>query len=114
MKKVNGNTTATIQIRTTETNAIGEGVQQWSDALSLFGWLDYSGGQNDIAKQNAKVQETTHIFICDYQALGEVTSENARMVINDCVYQILDIDNPMFLNYHLEFYLKYIGGGQGV
>ena len=40
----------------------------------------------------------------------EITSENARMVIDGMVYEILLIDNPMNMNEHLEIYLRFIGG----
>jgi hypothetical protein len=40
----------------------------------------------------------------------DVTSENARMVIEGLVYEILLIDNPMNMNRHLEIYLRYVGG----
>ena len=36
------------------------------------------------------------------------------MIINDSVYNIQLIDDPMGLHQHLEIYLKYIGGGINV
>lgn len=141
MKSVGGNLTALIQVKDEGTkNSIGEKEHVWSDVTSLKGWLDYASGQNSVADYNAKIQSTTHYFICDFQSFVDLstkwvwnpfnlksgvinkqdgntvdaTSENARMVINGNVYQILLIDNPMELNEHLEFYLQYIGGGLGV
>ena len=53
------------------------------------------------------------MFICEYQNL-DISEENSRMVIDGKAYEITYIDNPMNLNYHLEIYLKYIGGVQNV
>ena len=38
------------------------------------------------------------------------TSDNARMVVNGEVYEILLIDDPMNMHDHLEIYLRFIGG----
>ena len=43
----------------------------------------------------------------------DVTSENARMLIDGLIYQIMLIDDPMNLHQHLEIYLKFVGGQNG-
>ena len=117
---IGGNTEGLIQIRETTGNSIGEQVQVWSDVGSVLGWLDYASGENGVEQFRAKVQETTHYFLCDYSRWKNATegssvkSENCRMVINDEVYNVLLIDDPMGMHQHLEIYLKYIGGGLGV
>ena len=169
---IGGNVSALIQVKDDGTkNSIGERIHQWVDVFSLKGFLDYQGGQNSFQTYDAKVQETTHIFICDFNNLKsllkgwvwnpfslvngviptisqddsedeeseddpaeetqeetveetsedeetqetvDLTSENARMLVNGNVYQILLIDDPMGLHKHLEIYLKYVGGGLGV
>jgi len=40
--------------------------------------------------------------------------EDRRMLINDEVYDVLYIDDPMNLHQHLEIFLKYIGGQNNV
>lgn len=63
-------------------------------------------------EMNAKIQESTHIFLCDWfdcDALG-ITSENARIIIEGQIYSVQMIDDPMGRNQHLEVYLKYTGG----
>lgn len=118
---IDGNITATIQVKTAgKKNAIGEAENTWSDVGSVLGWLDYASGQNELATYNAKIQNTTHYFFCDFTRWksatqdAEVTSENAKMVIDGEVYQILLIDDPMNMHQHLEIYLQYVGGGLGV
>lgn len=108
---IGGNITAVIQTRTSQANAIGEQVKKWTDAVTLKGYFDLSGGSAQHATYNAKIQESTHFFICDYVPLPDtVTSENSRMIIRNKIYGITLIDNPMELNKHLEIYLKYTGG----
>ena len=46
----------------------------------------------------------------DEQETVNVTSDNARMVVNGEVYEILLIDDPMNMHDHLEIYLRFIGG----
>lgn len=108
---IGGNIQAIIQTRETQENAIGEQVKTWKDAVTLKGFLDLSGGNAHYQTFNAKIQESTHIFICDFVPLPDsITAENSRMIIRNKIYQITLIDNPMELNKHLEIYLKYTGG----
>lgn len=117
---IGGNTWGLFQCKNTNAkNAIGEAVPSWVDALSVTGWLDLSSGDSKHTVFNAKIQESTHIFLCDYQPLmnnmsieldGPITSENARMVIDGLIYEILLIDDPMNMHEHFEIYLKFIGG----
>lgn len=113
MKGIGGNITAIIQTATTTKNAIGEQVKSWADAQTLKGWLDLSGGDSKYTTYNAKIQESTHVFIADYVPLAAgIQAENSRMTINGKIYDILLIDNPMEMRSgsQLEIYLKYTGG----
>ena len=142
MISVGGNTTALIQVKDKgKKNIIGEKEHVWMDVTSLKGWLDLSNGQNDISEYSAKIQSSTHIFICDFKSFRnlsnkwvwnpfnlktcviqsqqdekkiDATSENARMIINGSVYHIIMIDDPVGMHQHLEIMLQYVGGGLGV
>lgn len=106
--KIGGNTTAIIKQAGNATyNSIGERVQEWTDVATLHGWLDLSAGEAGY-KHDAKLQDTTHIFMCDYAAIDR-KPDDKRMVINGAEYDVLLIDNPMEKNYQLEIYLKYLG-----
>ena len=106
---IGGNATAILQVKTSSKNAFGEKVETWSDVQLLKGFLDFTGGDGSY-KSNFKgsVEETSHIFICDYDKItsGAVPTQ-CRMVIDNKVYDVLMIDNPMNLNKHLEIMLKY-------
>lgn len=113
MKGIGGNVTAIIQTSATTTNEIGEQVQHWTDAATLSGWLDLSGGDSKYSVYNAKVQDSTHVFVADYVPLPEgVTAETSRLIRNGKRYDVLLIDNPMEMQNgsQLEIYLKFTGG----
>ena len=106
---IGGNVTALLQTKTSSKNAFGEKVDTWNDVQLLKGFLDFTGGDGSY-KSNFKgsVEETTHIFICDYDKVAsQVTPAQCRLVCNDKMYDVLMIDNPMGLNQHLEIMLKY-------
>lgn len=132
---IGGNTAAELQVKTSgEKNAIGERTETWETVVELLGWLDLSGGDSKYTTYSAKIQESTHLFMCDFQSFValssqwnpfnflngiikaeldenvDVTSENARLLIDGKVYDIMLIDDPMNLHEHLEIYLKFVGG----
>ena len=110
---INGNITASIQTFSSTVNFIGEAEKTWVDIQSLKGFLDLRSGDSKYSSFDAKIEESTHLFICDYVHLNEnITAENSRMIINGKVYNIVLIDNPMGLNQHYEIYLKFTGGHQ--
>lgn len=117
MIKIGGNITATVQKKSSQKNRIGEGVPAYNTVGTVLGWLDYVSGDNAISQYRGKMQDTTHIFLCDHdkwtQAVQDagVTGENSRLLINGNPYNVLYIDNPMELNEHMELYLQYVGGG---
>lgn len=115
MRHVGGNITAQLQLKTDAVkNEIGEKVPGWLTMHVLVGWLDLSAGDSKYTVYDAKIQESTHIFVCDYQALdSRIGAENSRMVIGDKRYDVMCIDNPMGMNRHLEIYLKFTGGQNG-
>lgn len=112
MKKIGGNITAFLQLKTgTVRNEIGEAVPQWTTMHTITGFLDLSAGDSRYSTYDAKIQESTHIFICDYLALdNRIKAENSRLIVNSKTYDIMLIDDPMELHRQLEFYLKYTGG----
>lgn len=105
---IGGNTEAVLQQKTgSETNTIGEKVPLWSNIQILQGWLDYSGGDAKYT-YDTKLQETTHIFICDYVSI-DLKPEDKRLKINGNTYDVLMIDDPMGLHQQLEISLKFVG-----
>ena len=108
---IGGNTTAALQISTTTKNEIGEGVKSWKTVNEIKGFLDLSSGDSKHDTFNAKIQESTHVFVSDWKQLdASVKAENSRIVVNGEVYDVMMIDDPMGLHKQLEIYLQYRGG----
>ena len=112
MTEISGNTVLLLQTKQNSRNRIGEGEQIWTDAASLTGFLDLMNGSSGYSNFNAKLQESTHVFIADY---AEITAkpEECRAVIGEDVYDVQLIDDPMGLHEHLEIFLRYVGGCHG-
>lgn len=111
MKGIGGNKQMLLQVSTVTKNAIGEQVKKWETVQQVIGWLDLQGGDSKYQTYNAKMQESTHVFIADYVQLADgITAESSRALIDGKVYDIMLIDDPMEMHQQLEVYLKYTGG----
>lgn len=109
---IGGNTTAELRIRSTIKNEIGGTSKVWTPVQTIEeGWLDFISGDSKHSTHNAKIQESTHVFVCDYVPLdAQIKAENSRLVADGGVYDVMYIDDPMNLHKQLEIYLKYTGG----
>ena len=113
MRGIGGNTIGTFQVSSTGKNAIGEQVQTWTDVQTLKGWLDLASGDAKYTVFDAKVQQSTHVFVADYVPLdARIQAETTRFVVDGKRYDIMLLDNPMELKSgsQWEIYLKYTGG----
>lgn len=118
---IGGNKAAVIQVAEVAQNEIGELETAYKDAITGFvGWLDLMDGGSKHLNYNAKIQESTHIFLCSYMELeyqadgrpdARITPENSRMIVDGDIYEVMLYDDPMGMHEHLEIYLKYTGGG---
>lgn len=108
---IGGNIAGQIQLYKTETNIIGEREKIWETVDDITGFLDLSTGDSKYTTYNAKIQESTHIFVADYKELdGRIKAENSRILIDGATYDVKVIDDPMNLHKQLEIYLAYTGG----
>lgn len=114
MANIGGNIVGTVQTNTTAKNAIGEGEKKWADAFSVTGWLDLQSGDSKYSTNKAKLEESTHVFICDYHSgIYALSGKDCRMAIKGMVYDVLLIDNPMEMDEQLEIYLRKVGAWNG-
>ena len=114
MANIGGNITGLFQTCTTAKNEIGESEKKWEDAVSHNGWLDLQSGDSKYTNFNAKLEESTHIFICDFNsALYALAGRDVRAIFKGMVYDVLLIDDPMELNEQLEIYLRKVGAWNG-
>lgn len=106
---IGGNIEAVLQQKNGSTpDAIGGKIQKWADVQTLTGWLDLQAGDSKYSNFSAKLQESTHIFLCDYVAIDR-KADDKRLVVNGVAYDVLLIDNPMEMNQQLEIYLRFVG-----
>jgi len=112
MANIGGNITGIIQTKTgSGKNAIGEAVNTWQDAFSQVGWLGLQSGDSKRTTFNTKLEESTHVFLCDFNSgIYALADQDTRMVIKGSIYDVLLIDNPDEIDEQLEIYLKKVGG----
>ena len=111
MANIGGNIIAIIQTKTTEKNAIGESVQTWADAFSQIGWLGMQSGEKRRATFSAKIEESSHVFLCDFHpGIYALADQDTRMIIKGKMYDVTFIDNPDEMDQQLEIYLRKVGG----
>lgn len=114
MARIGGNIQAVLQSRETVKNEYGEGVQNWTDAVTLTGWIGLQAGEQKRTNFNAKIEESTHIFLCDFNPKAYAFADfDTRMIIKGVVYDTLLIDNPDEMDAQLEIYLRKVGAWDG-
>lgn len=114
MANIGGNIKGTIQTKTTAKNSIGEAIKTWVDAFKRVGWLGMQSGDSKHANFNAKIEESTHVFLCDYHpGIYALADQDTRMIIKGKVYDVLFIDNPDEMDEQLEIYLRRVGAENG-
>ena len=121
MKKIGGNIELVLKCKNGfETNEIGEKIPSYIDYITLKGFLDMSNTNTSHSTYNAKIQDSTHYFICDYVELPCIKDEKGNLrkpVANDLKatcngkeFDVLWVDNPMDgCAFVYEIYLEYKG-----
>ncbi|MGL4484665.1 MAG: phage head completion protein [Anaerovoracaceae bacterium] len=105
---IGGNTELKLESKSSTTNAIGEKVAEWKPYMTLTGYLDLNQGDSRYDVYNAKIKDSSHVFISDYEKIEKSETE-LRGIINGQMYDVGYIDNPMGLNKQLEIFLSYTG-----
>lgn len=108
MKKIGGNIDAVLQKKTISKNEIGESIESYETYKTLHGYLDFISGGADTVNANAKLEDTTHVFVCDYTPI-DLEENQCRLICKGKTYEVTYIDNPMELDYQLEIFLRYMG-----
>ena len=112
MRKVKGHTPFVIQKQgDSVANSIGECESTWTDAVSFVGILGLQSGDSKYSTYNAKLEESSHVLICDFNSeIEALADQNTRLICKGKIYDVLLIDNPDELDVHLEIHLRYVGG----
>lgn len=104
--------TYTVQTNEKKTDGIGGFHREWKTFKLVDGYLDLISGTDLNNKQNAFVEDSTHLLIIPKfvpgitKAMRVVDSENR-------FYDITYSDDPMNLHHHNEIYLTYGGEVDG-
>ena len=108
---IGGNTIAVLQVSASTKNKIGEGAKSRDTLDETTDFLALSSGDSKYTSYDAKIQESTHVFISDWKPLDvPIKVENSRLLVNGEVYDVMLIDDPMGLHKQLEIYLQFRGG----
>lgn len=109
---VGGNVTARAVRSVRAVNAQGLAVEGGTEkVMDIAGWLDYQSGQKGHAAYQAPLEDTTHVFLSDYDGrYASQREDGLSLIIEGRRYEVLLIDDPMGMHRHLETYLKYVGG----
>lgn len=126
---IGGNIDAIFQVKNVQKDAngkivkneIGEAVHEWIDRVKIKGWLGLQSGDSKYSTFNAKIEESSHVFLCDYDNdlyMLSLPNESGaildvRVILKSVVYDVLLIDNPDEMNEQLEIYLRKVGAWNG-
>jgi len=109
MKSIGGNITCKLMTRVTERTSIGTTNSSLVDHMELLGFLDLRGETTSRTDFSAKMFDGTHIFLCDYVDIEKSIRDVVFVDHKGREYDVMAIDNPMELDYHLEIYLRRVG-----
>lgn len=115
MANIGGNIWGSIQTKeNTGQNEIGEAVLTWAEAFRQKGWLGLQSGDSRRSTYNAKIEESTHVFVCDYHGgIYGLRNQDTRMILKGDVYDVQLIDNPDEMDEQLEIFLRKVGAWNG-
>lgn len=120
MKKIGGNVDLVLKVKNSyQKNSIGENIPKLVDYLTIRGFLDMANTNTSHTTYNAKIQDSSHYFICDYVEFPTFVDDKGierkpkidelRAYCNEKEFDVSWIDDPMELHKHLEIYLEYLG-----
>ena len=111
MGGIGGNVMARVARSVKGKNAQGIPVEESTTAImKIVGWLDYQDGKAAHQAYEAKLQDTTHVFLSDYDPdFAKLSTSNLFLLAGGRRYEVLLIDDPMGMHEHLETFLKHVG-----
>lgn len=107
-----GLTNFVIQKSVSADDGIGGHVKAWQSFKTVEGYLDFLTGTDLATKQNAIVEESTHLLILPVFTSG-ITDKMRVVDSEQHFYDITYADDPMGLHHHNEIYLTFGGVTDG-
>ncbi|MCL1950442.1 MAG: head-tail adaptor protein [Turicibacter sp.] len=87
--------------------ARGENEPIWTDIADIWGILDFQDEQTERISYKGKMEQSTHVFYCDYFPL-EYPVHELKFICRGKEYDILLIDDVQFWGVHYEIALKLV------
>jgi len=109
MGGIGGNVQAYLKQSNGQTDERGIRGEVLTDVTTLVGWLDFASGQDRRIASSKRYEDTTHVFVCDWQDTAPWPSERLVIVIAGRTYTVNHIDDPMGLHEQLEMLLEFVG-----
>lgn len=111
LKEIKGNIKAVIQQKSSFTNEIGESESRWHGFAEPYGFLSMQSADSKYNNFNAKIEESTHVFLTEYdESIYALRYKDLRLICKGVFYDVLFVDNPDERDEQLEIYLRYVGG----
>lgn len=100
---------AKIERYTEKDDGMGGVIYDWDEVGTINGYLDQLEGDEILASD--KLGElSSHIFII-FEMVD--VKRGDRFIIDDEIYNVTNVDNPLNMNRQLEIKLKYTGERNG-
>jgi len=93
---------AKLQRNVRVSNNAGSFRNSWVDIRTLDGRLDGVSGNEQLVAHKI-THNSTHIWFCE--VIEDITTDD-RIVVDDVVYDIIYIDDPVYKGNHLEIFLE--------
>lgn len=90
------------------TNKLGESITEQIVIHKFDGYIDLIGGTDQQTVQNANIADSTHLVFTGDTSFIPLISDHIRHVNQNQEYEVTYSDNPMYLNHHLEIYLRQV------
>ncbi|WP_200415941.1 phage head closure protein [Virgibacillus salexigens] len=94
-----------VQRYTSASDGQGGETNEWTTHLEISGTLDKLNGDEVLANEKLGIV-SSHIFIV-FDVLD--ITELDRFIIDNKIYRVKDVDNPMNMDRQLEITLEYTG-----
>ena len=92
----------TIQKKTAVPDDIGKISEKWSDFMVVHAYANRLSGQELIVAAANGQQDTVTFSVRYCRALSEINSNDFRIIFMGRIFNILTVDNVMFLNKELK------------
>jgi len=105
---IKGNIQGTFRRKQDVRNARGENDAIWVNVATVIGILDFNNQpQTERIKYSAKMEESTHIWFCDYFPM-DIPVHELRFYCRGHEYDVLILDEVQFQGQHYEVWLKLV------